>query len=118
KRQLVGERRALLLGRLSRAAAVTRKQVIARGESRLEVRRPAAELVDGQLDVPSDEALRIGEARHAVRAHAVGEREQGVSRDRCGGGRRTRLRRPLTAAAAGGEHRERGGHTDDEWTAV
>ena len=34
------------------------------------------------FDVPSDEALRVGEVRHAVGAHALGEGDQSVLRRR------------------------------------
>jgi len=88
ERQFSCQLRALLLGRLLRPGTA-REQVIARVHGSLEPRAAEAESMDGQLDLPADELLRIGEARQAVRAHAAGKREQCIRRRRRGGsGRR------------------------------
>src|SRR5262249_11885888 len=111
ERQLVRELPAALMRRLT-AAALRREQRSASVQGRL----AGLKLVDRQLHVPTGEALRVGEVRHSVGAHAPREREQSARRRRRGGcgGAEADIRAPrgVAAATTGGGQRERGNEQD------
>src|SRR5262245_3185939 len=121
ERQLVPEPCPVPRGRVPWLATAVREQMAASSLGRREAWVANCETADGLLQGPWLGRRRIGEAGHAVGAHALRKGKEAVLRRRDGRRRGRNARNtwsPAATAAAGSHDREREGGGEEKGTAA